>query len=89
MHCEELLGFSLMSTVDQLDHELELGEASYKPIYLVRGVFVNYDDAALPEFFDKRWVSRVALKRPMSAAALAVSAKRAFVQQGMAQADSD
>ena len=29
MHCEELLGFSLMSTVDQIDHELELGEASY------------------------------------------------------------
>ena len=57
MHCEELLGFSLMSTVDQLDHELELGEASYTPIYLVRGVFVNFDDAALPEFFDTRWVS--------------------------------
>ena len=29
MQCEELLGFSLMSTVDQIDHELELGEASY------------------------------------------------------------
>ena len=57
--CEEVLGFSLISAVDQLtvDHELELGEASYKPIYLVRGVFVNFDDAALPEFFDTRWVS--------------------------------